>query len=224
MYYACFTQGLQIATFDIPVKRKFFSKINESNSGYLTFKEFCFMMCMLLDKTQTGGILKQIRKFDYLNVLAEDGPVKVPMAPSIYVEKLKKKKEKKELLNRIAEQKKKEEKEAAKNFAKKRRSKKNRRIHYTVSSASQDESKGQDEDGEGDIDIGPYVATNYEDEELDELRALAPPKVSCCLAFLHRLPLCSLYVDNFLEAFQSSRQGGPHGCFCLCGCRGFEMT
>ena len=187
-------------------------------------------MCTLLDKTKTGGILKQIRKFDYLNVLAENGPVQVPMAPSIWVSKLAKQKEKKELLKRIAKQKQKEAKEAAEH-ANKKRSKKNRRIHYIVS----EECKGQEEDTDGrrgasesgvgsGIDIGPYVANNYDDEELDELRALAPPKISNCLAFLQRFSFCAMYIDNFLEALQSSRKSGPHGVFCLCGCRGFAMN
>ena len=216
-------QGLQIAAFDKVSKNAFFRKIDENNSGFITFNEFCFMMCHLLDKKNTGSIVKKIRKFDYLNVLADSGPVKMPLAPSIYKEKLQKKKEKKEILKRIAKKKKQDEKESSAQMNKTRgkRLKKNRKIHYSVS--NDDESKGNDDndDGEaGDIDtISPFVGSNYDDEELDELRALAPPEVSNCISFLQLFPFCAMYVDNALAAMNMGRKKGPHGVFCLCGCR-----
>ena len=213
-----------MSKFDRIAATSFFRQIDYNDSGHITFNEFCLMLCMLLDKKKTGRIIKKIRQFDYLNVLAENGPVKVPLAPTLYREKLAKLKEKSELLKRIAKKKKMEEKAAAKEMKKRqKKSRKNRKIHYAV---SDDESKGDDNfDAIGDdkdIDVNPYASTNYDDEELDELRALAPPKVTKLVACLQCCCCCCpQYLDNALDTFEVRRTQGPHGLFCLCGCRSY---
>lgn len=186
--------------------------MDDNHNGYITFNEFITLMCSLTDKKKCTGILKSIRKYDYLNILAERGPIKVPMSPTIYKAKLIKQKERAELLKRIAKKKRQDEKN--------KKSSGKRRGNYAV---SDEESKGYDSINENNESIDRFVSSNYDDEELDELRALAPPEVSTCFTFVQMCSCCCIdYVESVMDTLNISRTKGPHGMFCLCGCRGCD--
>ena len=199
----------------------FFRKVDINRSGYITFNEFCLLLCQL-KQGKCSGILGKIQKTEYLKTLASSGPVKVPMAPSIHLKMLQKKAEKASLLKRIAKQKSKEEKSApvvdkSRNRASKRSKRKNQ-YAYDESSDRHDLILKQSSCSE-------YMGTIKDDEVLDELRAIAPPKLPKWLAFMSLFTCCcSELIHAEVESLKVSRANGAHGMYCLCGCRGNNVT
>mmetsp|Transcript_6039 Transcript_6039/g.11518 ORF Transcript_6039/g.11518 Transcript_6039/m.11518 type:complete len:610 (+) Transcript_6039:55-1884(+) len=219
-------EGLIISRYDRSARKAFFRQMDDNANGYVTFNEFIMMLRLLVDKKKCTGLMKKIRDFEFLKVLSERGVVKVPMSPSVYKAKLVMRKQKADLLKRIEKKKREDEKIA--NEQDTGKSKRNRRRKYEVRD-DDSESKGAtsiDEsvcDDDTDDDINRYVGSNYEAEELDELRAIAPPEVTNCVAFLQVCSCCCMeYVESIMDSLNISRTKGPHGAYCLCGCRGHD--
>lgn len=210
-------KGLLISELERPFVNSLFRKIDINSNGKIEFNEFCLMMCFLVKKKTYRGLLGKIQEFDLIRKLAESGPIKIPLSPTLFLDRVAKRIEKEKLLKRIANAKKAKSSlfristEISVGGVSWNSSTKSRKIHYEI---TEEEAKGSDVSAVTDNSI------NYDDEELDELRALAPPATPRCFSLMKHFQDQLPFVQDILMSMNLvPRPAGPHGRFCLCGCR-----
>jgi hypothetical protein len=188
--------------------------VDGNGNGKIEYSEFCLLMCQLAKKQIKGGLPEAMHKFRYLYKLSTVGPIIVQY--------------KNVLLSRgtsyIAPQhtSKADQYKPSKSQSKPHSVSPDTGKNMTFTSLSSFDlsdagDKGSYEENEDDNDM---MMDNDDDEDLENtMKDLQKKQSSClsCFSFISKRN--KIAMEMIQKQLASKKNVGPHGRYCLCGCR-----